>query len=159
MNTTDNPAPEVCVIGVGNPFRGDDSIGLRVVQTLRERTPEAALFFEVSGEAIALMEAFAEKNTVLLIDAAQTGAAAGTLHRFDASQQPLPSSLLRYSTHLLSVPDALEMARALDRLPEKIIVYGIEGTHFDTSESLSPALESSLESVVNQILEELQSLG
>jgi len=157
MNTTGTPAPQVCIIGVGNPFRGDDSVGLRVVQMLRERAPEAALFLEVSGEAIALMEALEDQDTVLLIDAAQTGAAAGTLHRFDASQQPLPSSLLRYSTHLLSVPDALEMARALDRLPHKVIVYGIEGIHFETSESLSPELESSLDAIVNQILEELPS--
>ena len=75
------------------------------------------------------------------MDAVSTGAEPGTLHRFDATAEPLPAELFRSSTHALGVADAVELARELDRLPARLAVYGIEGENFETGEGLTPAVE------------------
>jgi hydrogenase maturation protease len=149
---------KIIVIGIGNEFRGDDAAGLLVVRRLQEKPPAGVEFWEQSGEATALMDTMNRAGTVILVDAVQSGAEAGQIHRYDASEQSMPAQFLRCSTHNFSVHDAIEMARALGKLPPRLMVYGIEGSHFEPGAELSPAVQSAVVEVTQRINEELQSL-
>jgi hydrogenase maturation protease len=105
----------VILIGVGNGWRGDDGAGLAVARRVRELAPTGVEVREVEGDATALVEAWAGAEHVVLVDAAQSGAAAGTVQRFDARTQPLPVRSLRSSTHAFGVSDAVELSRSLGR--------------------------------------------
>ena len=149
---------KIIVIGIGNEFRGDDNAGLLVVRRLKEKPPTGVEFGEQTGEATALMDAMSEAGIVILVDAVQSGAEAGTIHRYDASEQALPAQFLRCSTHNFSVHDAIEMARALEKLPQRLMVYGIEGSHFEHGAELSPAVQSAVVKVAQRIKDELENL-
>ena len=56
---------------------------------------------------------------------------------------------------MLGVAEASELARALGRLPARTIVYGIEGSRFDTGSPLSPEVEAATQSVAAAIRREL----
>ena len=90
-----------------------------------------------------------------MIDAVQSGGAPGTASRFDASLRPLPASTFRSSTHAFSLPQAIELSRALHQLPRPLIVYGIEAQNFEAGTSLSPAVEFGMQTVVEKVLQEL----
>jgi hydrogenase maturation protease len=126
------------IIGVGNPMRGDDGVGAAVVAHLRADDIPA---FAFDGDGAELMEMWMGQPRVIVIDAALSGAQAGTLHRFDAHLAELPRNFFRHSTHQFGVAEAVEMARILGRLPLELIVYGIEGVNFDMGASLSPNVE------------------
>jgi hydrogenase maturation protease len=98
------------------------------------------------------MAAWEGAESVILIDAAQSGAAAGTIHRFDAASTEVPSGLFHYSSHQFAVAEAIEMARVLGRLPGSLMVFGIEGTDFSYGEGLSPAVSDAIDKVENEIL-------
>ena len=68
-----------------------------------------------------------------------------------------PPELGRSSTHLLGVAEAVELARALDRLPGRTIVYGIEGAVFDTGAELTEAVATAAALVAASIRRELES--
>lgn len=108
---------------------------------------------EVSGEGAELMDAWKSADHAVLVDAAQSGAAPGTVHRFDALAMTVPSGLFHYSSHQFSVAEAIEMARILGRLPERMTVYGIEGRDFSYGEELSPEVAVAAETVVAEILD------
>jgi hydrogenase maturation protease len=129
-----------------------------VVRRLKEKTPTGVEFGEQSGEATALMDAMSQAGTVILVDAVQSGAETGTIHRYDASEQAMPAQFLRCSTHNFSVHDAIEMARALEKLPQRLMVYGIEGSHFEPGAELSPAVQSAVVETAQRIKEELENL-
>jgi hydrogenase maturation protease len=148
----------ITVIGIGNEFRGDDVAGLLVVRQLKESPHDGVEFLEQSGEATALMETMDQTGPMILVDAVQSGAEPGTIHRYDASEKSMPAEFLRCSTHNFSVHDAIEMARALEKLPAQLIVYGIEGSHFDPGAELSPLVHAAIEKVAQQINKELQCL-
>jgi hydrogenase maturation protease len=149
---------KIIVIGIGNEFRGDDAVGLLVVRQLKEKPPAGVEFWEQSGEATALMDTMSQAGTVILVDAVQSGAEVGQIHRYDASEQSMPAQFLRCSTHNFSVHDAIEMARALGKLPPRLMVYGIEGSHFEPGAELSPAVKTAMVETVQRINEELQIL-
>jgi hydrogenase maturation protease len=99
-----------------------------------------------------------ETRTGRLIDAMQSGDRIGAVTRFDAGTRPLPSVAFRCSTHAISVGETIELARALDKLPRHVIVYGIEGIQFEAGSAVSPALNQSLEETIERVTCEIQSL-
>ena len=107
------------------------------------------------GEPTALIDAWDGADAVWVVDAVSSEAEAGTVHRLDASERSLPETLFRASTHHVGLADAIELARALGRLPARTIVYGIEGASFDVGEELSPAVGEAVERVARAVREEV----
>ncbi|MDZ7364038.1 MAG: hydrogenase maturation protease [candidate division KSB1 bacterium] len=142
------------VIGLGNEYRRDDAAGLIVARRLRERVPNEINIIEQSGEGAVLMEAWKKARRVIIIDAVHSGAAPGSIFRFEAHAQPLPTKFFHYSTHAFSVAEAIELARALKQLPSCLIVYGIEGKNFAAGVGLSAEVEKSTREVVERIRQE-----
>lgn len=158
-----NHAPEsgyrawLALIGVGNRFRRDDGAGLEVAARLRAAKPPGCRILEERAEPVSLVEDFALVKEALVVDAVSSGSEPGTLHRFDATAEPLPVELFNSSTHALGVADAVELARELNRLPPRLAVYGIEGESFEEGEGLSPAVEATVDSLVAELCDELSA--
>jgi len=143
------------VVGVGNPWRSDDAAGLHAARALRDALPDGAEVLEEGGEPTALLDAFAGVDALWLVDAVSSGAAAGTVHRLEAGSQELPAELFRTSTHHLGLAEAVELGRALGRLPARVVVFGIEGANFDPGDSLTPVVADAVATVARQVSEEV----
>ncbi len=109
---------------------------------------------EQNGEGTALVALWEGARTVILIDAVQSGAAPGSIHRLDARSQPFPAGFRGCSTHAFGVAEAIELARALDRLPPRLVVYGIEGRSFAAGAAPSGAVEAAAWAVVERVLDD-----
>jgi hydrogenase maturation protease len=90
------------------------------------------------------------------VDAVVTGGIPGEVVRLDASGEALPATYFRQSTHLVSIPEAIELGRALGRLPERVILYGVEGVAFEPGSAVSPAVSAGAEEAVLRVVEELR---
>jgi hydrogenase maturation protease len=131
----------VLVIGVGNEIRGDDAVGLHVCRVLKRRLPHQCNVVENSGDGVHLMELWKSSQATILVDAVRSGTEPGQVHKYEAHQSPLPATLFQNSTHAFGVPQAIELARAMNQLPQTLIVYGIEGACFDEGAGISPLVE------------------
>jgi hydrogenase maturation protease len=149
------------VIGVGNALRHDDAAGLEVARRLRTRAGATQLLVrEHEAETLALLEAWAGADAVLLIDAIRSGAPPGTIHRADASTEPIPEWLRgSSSTHAVGVGEAIELARALGRLPERVLVFGVEARRLDAGTGLSEEVERTLGRLADAVLREARELA
>jgi len=143
----------VLIIGLGNPDRGDDAAGRAVAARLKARVPSDMRVIESGGEATALLALFGEMDEVILVDAAMSGAAPGTVERFEAHEAPLPAARFGVSTHGFGLAEAIELARALGQLPRRCVVYAIEGRSFALGDPLSPNVETAVDAVVARILD------
>jgi len=114
---------------------------------------------EQSGEGTSLMDAWKGYGRVLIVDAVSSGAAVGSIHRLDASKEPIPSKFFSCSTHNFGVAEAIELARTLSQLPGHLQLYGIEGKNFQPGEVLSSEVEQAMELVVGEILQTISSLS
>jgi hydrogenase maturation protease len=153
--------PRVVIVGVGNPLRGDDSVGLELARLAAVRAdPSLIAVREQAGETLALIEQLNGYEAALLADALHGGAAPGLLHRFDLSEQPLPGRLRSSSsTHAVGIEEAIELARALGRLPRCVIVYGVEGASFQAGSPLSSPVRRALPGLVTALLQEARTLA
>lgn len=130
-------------------------MGLVVARRLREALPESVEVLEREGEPTGLIDAWEPTDEVWLVDAVSSGAAPGTVHRIDASKRELPAEIFRASTHHLGVPEAVELARALGRLPRRVIVYGVEGADFDAGRGITPEVDAAADRVATAVREEV----
>jgi hydrogenase maturation protease len=143
------------VIGIGNPDRGDDAAGLAVARMVLAAAPADTAVIELGGEQLALLDAWDGDSDVYVVDAVCSGGAAGSVYRFDAAI-PLGGDFSHRGTHLFSLADVIELARALHRLPARLTGFGIEGAGFELGAPLSPEAETAVRTVAEQILRELR---
>ncbi|MFP3883028.1 MAG: hydrogenase maturation protease [Actinomycetota bacterium] len=132
------------VIGVGNPARGDDGAGVAVAERMNPRGLTATAPFQ-------LVELWEGSDDVVVIDAARSGGRPGTIHRFEVGSQALPTGVLGGSTHAIGVAEVVELARAMDRLPARLTVYGIEVGEMSQGGALSPVVEVAVGAVVAEV--------
>jgi hydrogenase maturation protease len=135
------------ILCCGNRHRGDDAAGLLVADRLREWGIAAEI---LDGEATEIMEAWDGADSAVLVDAVVTGKRPGTVHAWDGGNLKACSTSSA-SSHGLGVGEAIELARALGRLPSKIRIYGIEGRQFTAGAGVSPEVEAAVEVVARAI--------
>lgn len=140
------------ILCIGNRYRQDDALGPLVADRL---SALGLPTMELSGEGAGLIEAWSGGGLVIVVDALQSGAPPGTLRRIDVAEEPLPAGLFRYSSHRFGLAEAVETARALNRLPERLILYGVEGEAFGFGEALSPAVAANFDDLVAQVTGEV----
>lgn len=149
-------SPNILVIGIGNPYRRDDGVGLAVAREVKKQAGNDVAAIELGGEGAGLLEAWKDAEVVLVVDAVHSGAEPGTLHRMDATSHPLPAAMFRASTHAFSLGEAVELGRALGQLPRRLIVFGVEGNDFQAGTGLSRKVESAVPTAVEKILTDIQ---
>jgi hydrogenase maturation protease len=110
---------------------------------------------DCADEPTRLLDEWGELDVVVVVDAVVTGAPAGTVHRVEAHDGPLPRDLRLASTHAVGVADALELGRAVGRVPRRVVVLGVEGTTFGMGDDVTPAVAAALDAVVAAALSEL----
>lgn len=158
-------APGTLIVGIGNALRGDDAAGLAVARRLEEalsgrhdpQVLSGAAVLRHDGEGASLMEVWQGREAVILVDAVLSGAAPGAIHRLDALSQPLPAGWLRCSTHAFGVAEAVELARAMGRLPPRLVLYGIEANSFAPGAGLSPEVGAAVPVVAELVLQEARA--
>jgi hydrogenase maturation protease len=142
------------VIGIGNAFRGDDAAGRAVAKRVQERAPAELDVVVCELEPTRLIDAWDGAELAVLVDAVSSGAEPGTVHRFDATSEPLQSREFRSSTHALGIGETIELARAIGRLPSRVVVFGVEGEAFGSGTGLSAPAAEGVERAVELVLEE-----
>ena len=150
-------APLKLIVGVGNALRSDDGAGLAAAMRLAAMLPADIRVLMKDGDFLSLLEEWRDADLVVLIDAACSGAPPGTIRRCDAREEPLWAEGVRSSTHAFGVAQAVELARALRRLPARLLVFGIEGRDFSPGDGLSPEVEAAIEELVRRVAEEASS--
>ena len=142
------------MIGIGNPDRGDDGVGRVLARRLRARAAPGIEVRECDGEATGLMAAWEGAEEVVLVDACRGAGPPGSIHDFDATEiEGSASTPLRHgSTHSFGVTAAIGLARALRRLPPRLVVYAIEGGRFGEGAGLSPEAERAVDEVVTLLI-------
>lgn len=153
----------------GNRLRGDDALGLRVFDALTRRRALAAAgrprlslglaagihLRALDDGGFALLDAFDGYAEIVIVDALHMPGTVGDLVLLDASRHPLPSALRSASTHALGVAGAVELGRALGRLPDRVIVLGVIGQRFEVGAPMGAAVKAAIPRVMARLQAEL----
>jgi hydrogenase maturation protease len=146
-------------ICIGNPYRKDDSVGIFLAAELKKRISEPGIVHQVFGEIGTVMDLMSKARNVIFVDAVSSGAEPGTIFRFDLADGNIPAVSYWGNTHGFSIPEAIDLAKILGQLPERVIVYAVEGKEFGAGEEMSEKVEASIPELLNRMIDEGHRLG
>lgn len=145
----------ILVIGIGTPDHADDAAGLLVAKRIRMLTSRRTVMVRVLvGDQLALLDLWTGAREVYVIDAVRSGGPPGTVYRFDGAL-PLTAPFANPSTHAFSLADVIELARAMGRLPPRLLGYGIEGAQWQLGAPVSPQVMNAVDEVAKRLCLEL----
>ncbi|MEZ5194675.1 MAG: hydrogenase maturation protease, partial [Nocardioides sp.] len=151
----DGFAPDPCdllVLGCGNILRGDDAVGPVLVRTLVESgLPDGVRV--VDGGTAGMDVAFAMRGAarVVIVDAAATGAEAGTVYRVPAEELADLPPMDGLHSHNLRWDHALAFGSWLlgPHRPTDVTVYLIEGASYQPGAPLTDGVEAAMHRVAD----------
>lgn len=152
----DASTKKTLVLGIGNVWRGDDAVGLLAARALHARRLPGVTVVEASTVDPSLIARWQGYDRLVLIDAVVSGAAVGSVHRFDLSQAPFPTDLFCCSTHSFNLATLIELARTLRRLPPQVWLFGIEVHALNHGRPVSAEVRAGLANCIDRIIESLQ---
>jgi hydrogenase maturation protease len=142
------------VIALGNPLRGDDGIGQRILDELRERElPSDVVLLDGGTGGFKLLHLLARVDDVVIVDAVRHGGAPGD-HVFFTPDQ-VTSRSLPGGMHDPALFEVLRLSGQLDERPARVCIMGIEPACTDMGEGLSPAVERQVGDMVDALLQKL----
>lgn len=148
LNAPNGDNAEFTLIGLGDRQHHDDGLGWEVAERLNREDVPSAEIIESYGDSQELLQILKDKNCVILIDTFSSGAQPGSIFRYDISDTNLLSELTKSSTHSYSVAEAIATARDMGVLPQKLIVYGVEGKNFTGGVGLSSEVTKAIGHVI-----------
>lgn len=143
------------VIGVGNTYRRDDGVGPAVVTLLRRRHLPGIELATTLGDTAELIELWTGAGLAIVVDAVVTeGRRIGAVHCLSLeSRLGLGDPV---SSHGLQLGEAVELARALGRLPDRLEFFAIEIADAGHGAGLSDAVRQSALRVAGHITKEVK---
>ncbi len=148
---------DVLVLGIGNPLMGDDGVGIKVVEMLKEMDlPENVAVEEAGLPGWGLASWFENRSEVLIVDAVKMGLTPGSWRRLDPYEFQVIVEENALSLHQGDLACGLALSQALDMLPPKLQIYGIEPANLEPGAGLSPEVCASLEEFVTRISEDIE---
>jgi hydrogenase maturation protease len=142
----------VVVVGVGNPARADDGVGPAVAARV------AALGLPgvrvvVHAEPLALLDELDGSGRVVVVDAVRGTGPPGLVHVRVVDRDGLPrSSPGLAGTHGFGVAEVVELARALGRMPERLVLVGVEAASFAHDRSLTTPVRDGVAEAVRAVV-------
>jgi hydrogenase maturation protease len=146
------------IVGIGNRVLSDDSVGIKVADTLARglQSRSDVVICELWGGGLRLMETLNGHERAIIIDAITTqGGKPGSVYTLKPSD--LRQSRNTYSTHDGGFQEALALGAMLGlNLPVQISIWAIEADDVATyGENLSPKVERAVPVVVAGVMRQI----
>ncbi len=148
----------ILVMGVGNILCRDDGFAAAVLSALAaENLPEQVELFDAGTSAIDLMDIFADRRKLIVLDAVRGGKEPGTLYRFspeDVEQGGLPMN----SLHQVGLLETLKLGELVDCKPEQTVVIGVQPASTALGIGVSDAVRQAVPHAVCLVVNEIEHL-
>ena len=159
-DTAERLEPRILVAGIGNIFLGDDGFGVAVARRLARR--ELPTGVEVADFGIRGMDlAYALQNdydAVVFVDTAPRGEPPGTI---SVVEPELDADEVVIDTHGMDPVRVLSLARALGRVPERVLIVACEPeriVHGEHDDDLVGELSAPVRAAVDEAVRVVESL-
>lgn len=142
---------KIGIIGIGNPLRRDDGIGIILINCLKgqkKELPNCLELVDAGALGMNLLHIFARFDVILLIDAIDFKGAIGESRILTLDDIRRKHIQFRTSTHETDFLQIVQLSKELNELPDKLLIFGIQPK--DTSYGMG--LTQEMEAVVNVLV-------
>lgn len=141
------------VVGLGSPDRGDDAVGPIVAQRIATLRLSGVQVLE-REDPTALIDLWDGRDLAIVVDAVCSNGVPGTLVIMESGVDGAPltgdawAGTGRDGTHAFGLAAAVELSRALHRLPRRLVLIGIEAGGLEHGAPLTAPVSAAVERAI-----------
>ncbi|MEM7551590.1 MAG: hydrogenase maturation protease [Bacteroidota bacterium] len=143
------------VIGIGNELRGDDAIGVHIVQALEKEHPGLAEYLIEQHDLSRIIEKWVEKEVVIIDAIFPKKPEVGKVHLAHSFEEWKFESDKPFSSHSLGLIEMYKLAKELNKSYSSLLLIGIEGENWGFGDDMSGLVSESIEQVKDLIINRL----
>ena len=131
------------VIGLGNPLRRDDGIGIIILQKIKEKKESLPLnldYIDGGTGGMNLINIFSKYKIIILIDAMNIDSYPGDYRFIRLDQLSIKKNKNKEDIHNPDILKLIKFSKEISKNPEKVYIFGIQTK--DTSFLLQPYASS-----------------
>jgi len=140
--------PRTLILGLGNPVRSDDGVGIHVVDRLREAGPPEGVRLEAAGAAgLAMLDLVAGYERLVVVDAIDAGLEPGTVLELSMEDLERLTPLHAASSHEADLATTLELGRRLGLpMPAEVAIVAVQAADIVTfAEQCTPEVYAAID--------------
>ncbi len=152
--------PHIMVLGIGCVLLRDEGFGVKVIHEIDRRYafPDNVEIIDGGVLGVNLLGFISRADRLIVVDAIRNKGKPGDLYRLTGDAIP-DRIRAKNSMHQVDFLEALTLCKALDRVPETVII-GVEPEDIDSCGiELTSTIRYQVEAVIDQVLTELNNLG
>lgn len=152
---------KIGVIGIGNPLRQDDGIGIVLLEKLvemKDDLPDDIEYVDGGTGGMNLLHLLARFDIVFLIDAVNFGGPIGESKLFKAEDVYSKKIQIRISTHDTDFLKIIQLSKELGENPDELFVFGVQPKDISHGSNLSPELQQKIDLLLDNLISELKPI-
>lgn len=149
---------QVLILGLGNLLMSDDSLGLHVTETLKQKKwPPGIVILEVGTSVIQYLKEISRTRNLIAIDAVRAGGKPGSIYRLTIDE--LADAPGQFESHSFSLLQVIQLARHITGMPAGTVIYGMEPGQLGPGTQISPVAQSALPKLIDQVTREIERIS
>jgi hydrogenase maturation protease len=152
---------KIGVIGVGNPLRRDDGIGIVLLGKLigrKDELPDGIEFIDGGIGGMNLLHLFACFDVVVIIDAVNFDGNIGESKLFTTEDVYSKKTQINISTHESDILKIIHLSKKLGENPDEIFIFGIQPKDTSFGQDFSSELQQKVEPLSVSLQNEITSI-
>ena len=143
------------ILGIGNTLLGDEGAGVHALERVRALLGDATDVELVDAGTLCftLLPTLEAYRRLVVLDAAQLNAPAGTVATFEGTAMDEFLGRPRRSVHEVGLCDLMDMARFSGCFPQHRVLIGIQPEFVDWSEACSPPVAAALDEAAQRAVD------
>jgi len=152
---------KIGVIGIGNPLRKDDGIGIVLLEKLveiKDDLPDDIEYIDGGTGGINLLHLFARFDIVVFIDAVNFGGEIAESKFFNSEDVISKNIQIKISTHGSDILKIIQLSKNLGENPNDIFIFGVQPQDITPGTRLSHEIQENIDLLVNKLKFELKNV-
>jgi len=152
---------KICVIGVGNPLRRDDGVGLVLLDKLiikKNELPKGLEFFDGGTGGLNIIHIFPDFNTVVFLDAVNFNGKTGESRLIKIDDIKRKNDTYFSSTHSIDILKAVEISEKMGEKPENIFIFAVQPSDVSFGNSITEELSGKIDSIFENLIKNLNKI-
>lgn len=142
------------IIGVGNPLRKDDGIGILLLDELKKESesfPNTVSFVDGGTGGMNLLHIFNRFDLVIILDAVNFHGSPGEARFFSLNEIQSQKQVSTVSTHNADLFQIIRIGQDLNECPEHVFVFGIQPADISFGEGLTEELQNKFNEIITSM--------
>lgn len=144
MNKKKSMTRSIAVIGVGNPLRRDDGIGIVLLHHIKEKKEiftQILTFVDGGIGGMNLLHLFNKFDVIIVLDAVDFNGPAGETRFFSIEDISSKKQVSTVSTHNEDLFKVITLSKQIDACPKEIFVFGVQPQDVSFGQGLSDSIK------------------